>query len=237
MIVGPTKGEPVISIRIYDTPIRVKVIALVNVIALWLVVSWLEMRWHPERDLWQSVLVGFAGMVLLLVADIGHAVAHIFSARYARAPMDEVYISMGMPRTRYSNDDVPANVHRMRAAGGPIFSALGLLISIAVYGLAAEDTIARGLATWSTIGHGFILVGSLLPLPMVDGGALLKWTLVENGRTETEADEVVQRVNTMMGILAGIIGIGLIAVQMWFVGLIMLGVGGVALGAAAGVIR
>jgi hypothetical protein len=236
MIGEPTKGERMISLKIFSTPIRVRVIALANVIALWVLVSWLEMGWHPERDLWQSVLVGFAGMVLLLVADIGHAVAHIFSARYAGAPMDEVYISMGMPRTRYSNDDVPANVHRMRAAGGPIFSALGLLISIAVYGLVADDTTASGLAIWSAIGHGFILIGSLLPLPVVDGGALLKWTLVENGKTETEADGLVRRVNRVMGASAVVIGLGLLALQMWIVGLIILGVGGVAFAAAAGVI-
>lgn len=44
------------------------------------------------------------------------------------------------------------------------------------------------VADCSSVGHGLILTGSLAPLPIVDGGSLLKWTLVERGRTPAEAD-------------------------------------------------
>ena len=69
-------------------------------------------------------------MILLIFADFGHAIAHIFSARYAKAPMDEILITAGMPRTLYTDNNVSPATHRMRAFGGPVFSTLGLLLSI-----------------------------------------------------------------------------------------------------------
>jgi hypothetical protein len=111
-------------------------------------------------------------MILLSVAEIGHALAHILSTRYAGAPMDE------------------------------------LLLSLAA-----------------------------LPLPIVDGGTLVKWTLVARGRTETEADEIVRRVDWVMGIVGVLIGVGFIAMQMWIAGVILVGIGVVVMGIAAGKIR
>ena len=222
--------------RVYGTPIRVKATVLVNIVALWAVVTAIGLSWSPERDFWQGLLVGFAAVLLLLVADFGHAIAHIFSARHAGAPMDEVFISGGMPRTLYWNNEVPPQAHRMRAIGGPIFSTAGLLISISILGMAAEHSLVRELALWSAIGHGFILIGSLLPLPIVDGGSILKWTLVGRGKTTTEADEIVRRVGWVVGIAAGIIGIGLMVTQQWLAGLILLG-GGIAIGVAADKLR
>ncbi len=74
-------------------------------------------------------------------------------------------------------------------------------------------------------------------MPMVDGGTLLKWTLVARGKTVTEADEIVRRVDWVMGIVAGIVGVVLIAMQMWIAGVILIGIGAVILGIAAGKIR
>jgi hypothetical protein len=47
--------------------------------------------------------------------------------------MDEVRISLGMPRTLYRENAVSPDAHRLRALGGPIFNALGLLVSLAIY--------------------------------------------------------------------------------------------------------
>jgi hypothetical protein len=121
--------------------------------------------------------------------------------------------------------------------GGPIFNMLGLLLSVAIYGAVSGNSIARELAAWSALGHGLILIMSLSPLPIVDGGTLLKWTLVARGRTVTEADEIVRRVDWVMGIAAGIIGVGLIAMQIWIAGVILVGIFIVVVGIAAGKIR
>jgi hypothetical protein len=154
-------------------------------------------------------------MVTLLAADLGHALAHIISAGYARAPMDEILISEGMPRTIYLDNDVPPRAHRLRAVGGPIFSALGLLASLLLRCLAPRNSLGRELAGWSCLGHGFVLAGSLAPLPVVDGGTILKWTLVEQGRTPTEADEIVRRASLSLGAAAATTGVALATRRRW----------------------
>src|SRR5579883_1636039 len=185
------KGTTMVQLRIFGTPVKVKGTVLIPIVALWGIVTWLGFSWHPERGFGQGVLIGFVTVLLLLPADFGHALAHIFSARYAGAPMDEILITAGMPRTLYWKNEVSPDVHRMRAMGGPIFNVVGLLLSGVIYAVARGNPIARELAAWSAVGHGFILLAALLPLPMVDGGTLVKWTLVARGRTETEANEMV----------------------------------------------
>lgn len=226
-----------VELRIFGTPVKVKGTVLVPIVALWGIVTWLGFSWHPERGFWQGVLIGFVTVLLLLPADFGHALAHIFSARYAGAPVDEIQISAGMPRTLYWNNKVSPDVHRMRAMGGPIFNMLGLLLSAVISAVARGNPIVRELAAWSAVGHGWILLAALLPLPMVDGGTILKWTLVAKGRTEKEADEMVRLLDWVMGIVGGIIGVGLLAMQMWIAGVIVTGMGVVVIAIAAGKIR
>jgi len=226
-----------ISVRIFGTPVKVSFMFLLIIVILWGGVTWLGLYWHPEREFWQGLLIGLVTALLLLVAEYGHPLAHIFSARFAGAPMDEILISLDMPRTLYSNNDVLPKVHRMRALGGPIFNLVGLLLSLAIYAVASGNPIAAELAGWSALGHGLLLIMSLSPLPPVDGGTILKWTLVERGKTEREADEMVRHVDWVMGIGAAIIGVGMIAMQMWIAGVILLGISIVVIGVTAGKIR
>ncbi len=226
-----------VSLSIFGTPVKIKRTVLVPIIALWAGVTWLGFSWHPERGFWQGVLIGFVTVLLLMPVDFGHALAHIFSARYAGAPMDEILISADMPRTLYWNNEVSPDVHRIRALGGPLFNAVGLLLSAGVYAVASGHVIARELAAWSAGGHGLLLILSLLPVPIVDGGTLLKWTLVAKGRTEAQADEMIRRVDWVMGIVGGLIGIGFIVMQMWIAGVILVGIGAVVIAIAAGKIR
>lgn len=226
-----------VQLRIFGTPVKVKGTVLVPIVALWGGVTWLGFSWHPERGFWQGVLIGLVTVLLLLPADFGHAFAHIFSARYAGTPMDEILLSAGMPRTLYWNNEVSPDEHRMRAMGGPVFNVVGLLLSGVIYAVARGNPLVRELAAWSAVGHGWILLAALLPLPMVDGGTLLKWTLVARGRTEKEADEMVRRVGWATGIAGGVIGVGLIVMQIWIAGVILVGIGAIVIALAAGKIR
>jgi hypothetical protein len=54
--------------------------------------------------------------------------------------------------------------------------------------LTNPDTAARELAEISAVSHGAICFGSLAPFSIVDGGILLKWSLVSQGHSEAEAD-------------------------------------------------
>ena len=226
-----------ISIRIFDTPVNIKPVVLVNLIVLWGFAAWFGLYQHPNRNLGMGLLDGFMFMIVLIIADFGHAIAHIFSARYAKAPMDEILIAAGMPRTLYTDNNVSPAAHRMRAIGGPVFSTLGLLLSIVIYSITANNSVIREIVAWSIAGHSFILLGCLLPLPILDGGTILKWTLVEKGRTEPESDQILKQVNWFLGGIVGVIGAVLMVAQMWIAGLIFIGVGGIAIAAAVGKIR
>jgi hypothetical protein len=214
---------------LWNTSVNVNVLFLINLMVLWGILSGLEWYWHPERFWLFSVLLGMLLVIVLIFADIGHALAHILSARHAGAPMDEIRILGDMPRTIYLNNDVPPAAHRMRSLGGPIFSAAGLLLSLLLFASTAPDSPIHEIALWSCIGHGFILFGSLLPLPYVDGGTILKWTLVEKGnRTPEQADVIVRRVDLIIGIAAVVVGIILLLLQAWWGSVIALGIGSIA---------
>jgi hypothetical protein len=60
-----------------------------------------------------------------------------------------------------------------------------------------------------------IITGSLAPLPIVDGGSLLKWTLVENGRTPAEADQIVRQAGVVTGIATSSAGAMLATCRRW----------------------
>lgn len=232
------EGSVVISIRFFNTPIKIKFVVLPIILVLWGGITWFGLLWHPERNFWQSLLIGFVSTVLLALADFAHPLAHIFSARYAGAPMDEIVISSEMPHTLYQNNDVAPNVHRMRALGGPIFNLAGLLVSLIIFQLSSVHSIAREWMGWSAVGHGYILVASLLPLPMVDGGTILKWTLVAKGKTEAEADDLVRQINWILGLVIAMAGIGLaFFTKLWIIGLIGIGIGVIILSIATGKIR
>ena len=47
--------------------------------------------------------------------------------------------------------------------------------------------------------NAFLCTVSLLPIPGVDGGPLLKWSLVKNGWSAKDADETVRKVNWGVG--------------------------------------
>lgn len=226
-----------ISIRIFGTPVKIKATVLPLLFALWAALTWANISWYPQRSFWQNVLIGFAAMLVLLPADFGHALAHIFSAHYAGAPMDEVLIAADMPRTIYRDNDVAPEVHRMRALGGPIYNAVGFLVSMALFAIVPGYPMIRELLAWSALGHALIFVMSLAPLPIVDGGTILKWTLVIHGKTAAQADQIVKRIDWGLGAILVLAGIGFLLAQIWIVGLILLVAGLAVFGVTAGLIR
>lgn len=231
----PSEMQP--NFSILGTPVKVSPGFFTNLLALWVGMSWLSGRKHPERPWPVRMLAGTLSGMALILADMGHALAHSISARYAGAPMDEIDLSSGMPRTIYYDNNVPPRAHITRALGGPVFSALGLGISLLMRALLPRNTMAREVADWSSVGHGLILVGSLAPLPIVDGGVLLKWSLVERGRTPAEADLAVKQAGLATGVAAAGAGVMLASRRRWLPALGLIAAGLVAIGAAKGKIR
>ena len=168
--------------------------------------AWLAGIRHPERSWPQRLAVALLAMPVATFADVGHAMAHTVSARLAGAPMDEIWLSSGMPRTLYRDNDVPPRTHIRRSLGGPIFSLLGFTLSLMWRKFSAPNSLSRDLADASLAGHSFILAGSVAPLPMVDGGIILKWQLVEAGQTPEQADRTVHQAS--LGLGAAFLGLG-----------------------------
>ena len=207
------------------TPVKVKPFVLLNLPALWAGITVFLGRKHPEWSWPLRLSVGGLSMLTWLIADIGHALAHTVSAKISGSPMDEIQI-VDMPRTIYFDNDVGPEVHRMRALGGPIYSAIGLAVSFILRLTAPKDSAVQELVHWSALGHGLILVGSMAPLTIVDGGVILKWTLVERGCTEDEADQVVQKAGLAAGAIATGAGAAMATRRRWLPasGLIIAGV-------------
>jgi hypothetical protein len=151
--------------------------------------------------------------------------------------MDLLLISQGMPRTLYTNNAVPPRVHIVRALGGPFFNTVGLALSLAVVLLLHQYPIVLELARWSALAHGLLLVASLLPLPPVDGGTLLKWTLVQGGASEEAADARIRLVDGAIAVGAGAAALWMFASKFWVAGLVLLGLATLVWAIAAGKVR
>jgi hypothetical protein len=198
--------------------------------------TWVAGRRKAERSWLQRLGVGLIAMPIALFADVGHAMAHTVSARLAGAPMDEILLSSGMPRTLYLDNAVLPQTHIQRSLGGPIFSLLCSALSLLWSRNARSGSTSHDLAEASLAGHSFILVASLAPLPMIDGGTILKWKLVEAGESPEQADRTVQKTGSALGTAALGLGavLGLFRKRKLVGGL--LAAGGVA-GIAAGIGR
>jgi hypothetical protein len=170
------------------------------------VLAWLAGLRQPERSWPQRLGVGLLAMPVAFFADLGHAMAHTVSARLAGAPMDEILLTSGMPRTLYQNNAVPPHIHIQRSLGGLIFSLTGFTLSLLWWRKSRQRTLSHDLAEASLVSHSIILSGSLAPLPMVDGGTILKWRLVETGQSPELADKMVRKTSLVLG--AGLMGLG-----------------------------
>jgi hypothetical protein len=192
-------------------------------VAIWAGLAGLIRKRHPEIRWSQAILAGGVGSLVISVSDAGHAIAHTVSARMAEAPMDRIILIFGMPRTLYDNNDVPPRAHIIRSLGGPVFNAIGLGLGLLWRATTKPDTPSRDLANIACAINGGLASASFVPLPIIDGGVILKWGLVERGASESEADYTVHVIDialasllTILGLVALIIGrrrvgIGLLA--------------------------
>ena len=74
-------------------------------------------------------------------------------------------------------------------------------------------------------------------MPIVDGGVLLKWSLVEGGRSPAEADQIVKQAGIATRVAATGAGIMFATRCRWLPAVGLMGAGMAAIGAALGKIR
>lgn len=92
----------------------------------------------------------------------------------------------------------------IRSLGGPLINLVMIPLTALAKFLTKPDTIARETVKAAFQTNVFLSAVSLLPIPGIDGGPILKWSLVEKGYEIEEADQVIQRVNGPLSFILGI---------------------------------
>jgi len=197
--------------EIFDTPLVVvgKTWLPLTQIVVWGVMSKIAAHKHPSRSTAENLTVGGLRMVAILGSEWFHNLAHAAAAKWIGKPMDALRIAWGMPLCVYhelNDQNVTPREHILRALGGPAINALLLGLTSILRRLTSETSMARQVADAGVGMNTFLASASLLPIPGIDGGPILKWSLVQSGRTISEADEIVRQVDKVTGV-----GLGLVA--------------------------
>ena len=186
--------------NVFNTPVQVKGVSWLPVTQgiVWLLFTRRARKRSPDTSNGTAVREGFLHMLVMLGSEWGHNLAHVLAAFLVGKPMDGIRIQLGMPRCHYRElnpVDVTPEQHLIRAAGGPVASAglLGLFCQM-------RRILPQGTAIYRAAGTAvytnlFLSSVSLLPIPGIDGGPILKWGLVKAGSSAAEADRIVQKVN------------------------------------------
>ncbi|NIV33268.1 MAG: hypothetical protein GWN58_28625 [Anaerolineae bacterium] len=171
-------------------------------VAVWLIMAWHAGRGHPERGWGKRLSTGALTMAAILGSEWCHNLAHAAAARLLGKPMDALRVAWGMPLVVYydlNDESVTPRQHIARALGGPAFNALLLPFALLLRKLTRPGSVPRDVANAAAGMNLFLSTASLLPIPGIDGGPVLKWALVARGATPEEADETVRAADRAVG--------------------------------------
>jgi len=230
--IGEIFGTPVVVVGNTWLPLTQLIV--------WGVIVSTGIKRQPKRPLMERIAVGGLKMAVILGSEWGHNLAHVAAARLARKPMDALRVAWGMPLCVYyhlEDPDVTPREHIIRSLGGPVFNTFLLGLLSLVRRSTHQATIAREIADAGVGMNLFLSTVSLLPIPGIDGGPILKWSLVENGRTPAEADEIIVHANKVTGVGLGAAAGVTIKKKRWFIGIILGMLSAIALGVGFGLLK
>jgi Zn-dependent protease len=198
------EDQPTVVGHIFGTPMVVKGWTGLPVLELgaWMILSWVAGQRKPDWPLSKRIYAGAMSTIILLGSEWCHNLAHTAAASKIGKPVDAIRIFYGTPLLIYydiNDQQVTPSQHITRALGGPIFNAAMIPLAWLAKHYSQEGTLTHYAANFALGTNCFISMGSLLPIPGIDGGPILKWSLVEAGRSPAEADEVVKGVNLALG--------------------------------------
>jgi hypothetical protein len=180
---------------------------------------------------------GFLKMAAVLGSEWCHNLAHVLASNWIGKPMDALRIQLGMPRCIYheiNDQDVTPRQHIIRSLGGPIISLILLFVSGWAKHRTKQDTIAGETVKAAYQTNLFLSLVSLLPIPGIDGGPILKWRLVEKGRSIEEADRIVQKVNGPLALALGFFSSWAFLTKKILLGIFSMMLGGISFSVYAG---
>jgi Zn-dependent protease len=201
--ISPNDQTTVIG-KIFDTPIVVEGYTWLPTtqLLLWFILYRVEKHNHPQRRWDQHIGKSAISTLIILGSEWCHNLAHATAAHMIGKPMDALRILWGLPRIFYANvndENVTPRQHIIRALGGPVFNAMITAISLCLKRFIPQNSTLSDAVDITLKTNAFLSTNSLLPIPYLDGGPLLKWSLVERGNTIHEADDMVKRVNLITG--------------------------------------
>ena len=191
--------------EVFGTPVVVKGRTWLPIteLAVWGIMAWVAGRDRPGRSWMARLGVGVLTMPVILGSEWCHNLAHAAAAQLTGKPMDALRISWGMPLVVYhdiNDETVRPTQHIVRALGGPVFNMLLLSLAAIFRQFTRVGSVAREVADAAVGMNLFLSTVSLLPIPGIDGGPILKWALVDGGRSLNQADEVVKEVDKVLGV-------------------------------------
>jgi Zn-dependent protease len=204
-----SEDRPTTIGHVFGTPVVVKGITWLPLLELiaWGLLTWVAGRKKPDWSKSKRVSAGALTAVIIFGSEWCHNLAHTAVAYRIGKPANAFRILWGTPTLIYydiNDRQVSPRQHMLRAMGGPVFNALMVPISWFARRFTKEGTLTRYAADFA-LGTNIVLsTVSLLPIPGIDGGPILKWSLVERRRSPEEADEVVKGVNLAVGSGLGI---------------------------------
>lgn len=157
-------------------------------------------RQHPQWSWLQRLGVGGMTMAVILGSEWCHNLAHAAAAQSVGHPTDAIRVNLGMPLLVYydvEDPNVAPRHHLVRALGGPLVNALIWGSAFLLRRFTRDGSVARDVADAAVHMNAFLCLVGMLPIPYLDGGAVLKWTLVENGQSPAAADETVKKASTL----------------------------------------
>lgn len=219
--------QPAITIgRVSGTPIAIQGWNWlpVNQLVVTGLFTWLSVKKRTAWEWYQHTLLGVLKMTVLLGSEWCHNLMHVAVARAVGKPVDAMRIILGMPVLLYAEPEHPSitpRQHILRSLAGPVCNFGLLLISKLWQRLTPANTPAREVADTAAGMNTFIATASLLPVPVFDGGPVLKWSLIERGLSPEKAAEVTSQAQKVIG--AGLLGGALIAFRKrrWMLAIIL----------------
>lgn len=211
--------------RVFDAPLVVKGYTWLPLaqIVVWGALAHVAGKRKPGRTWPERLMVAGLTMPVMLGSEWLHNLAHAGAAKLVGHPVDAIRITWGMPLLVYfelNDQQVAPKEHLIRASGGPLFNALTLPLWWLVWKWSSGDIVWRDVGEVGVGMNAFLLSAGLLPIPGLDGGPILKWSLVERGASLAEADEIVRKVNGPLAVGMGAVSAAAIKKKKWLPGII-----------------
>jgi len=185
---------------IFDAPLVVKGSTWLPItqVILWLIMVKEAGRLHPNRNWIQRMGTAAATMPIILGSEWLHNLAHAFAAKMVGHPVDAVRVTWGMPILVYhdiEDQNVSPRQHIIRSSGGPIINLFLLGLGSIFRRFSVDGNPGRDIADALVGMNAFLFLAGMTPQPWLDGGAVLKWALVDKGDSLEGADEKVRKAN------------------------------------------